>query len=304
MSSFINPIVGSTYPRPTMEAAKADNSSGLGSGFSYAMGQASAGAVVLTPTVAQSLMHRSMSTGVPTAELEQYGGYSAVKAMFDANGGKYSLNSINSQQRQQLAQEVANTGVGNIELLVNEQVALSPGALSAMLQNGIPQNTIKTLQEKTKEGLPPQTQSYTNTAGVVANDGEVSTLTASQVQDLMHRSMTTGVPTSEMEKYGGYNVIKTMYDKGEGSYSLSAIPAPQHKEMALQVANTGVGNMAAPVTEKIGISAAVLQTMDSNGIDKATIDELSQATRDFNLSNFVDSNSYISTLMKELESKE
>jgi hypothetical protein len=256
----MNPIIGSTYPRQAAEAVKVLNNSELGSGFSYAMGQASAGGDVLTPTLAENLMHRSMTTGVPTAELEQYGGYSAVKAMFDANGGKYSLNSIPTQQRQQLAQELANTGVGNIELLVS-------------------------------------------IAGKETNEVVDSSQTDSQVQDLMHRSMTTGVQTSEMEKYGGYSAIKTMYEAGGGSYSLAAMAATQRKELATQVANTGVGNMSVLLTEKIGVSEAVLQAMASNGIDKAAIDELSLMTKKFNPPIFIDSNSYINTLMKELDSK-
>jgi hypothetical protein len=82
-------------------------------------------------------MQRSMTTGVPTSEFDQYGGYSAVKAMFDANGGSYSLDAIPSSQRQQFAQQIAATGTGNMSLLINEQVALLPSGLAEMNKNGV-----------------------------------------------------------------------------------------------------------------------------------------------------------------------
>jgi len=376
-------------------------------GFSQAMGQASAAGRGLTPAVAQSLMYRSMTTGVPNGELDQYGGYSAVKAMFDANGGTYSLDAIPAQQRQQLAQVVANTGIGNMQLLVNERVALAPAALDAMAQNGIDQNTINSVQQKTKDGQQPSPQNFFNTsakefdakeistitpsvaqslmyrsmttgvpnaefdkyggykavkamfdanggsynlddipaqqrqqlAQVVANTGvgnmqllvnesvalapaalaakaqsfsntaaievgaqAASTITSSVAQSLIYRSMTTGVPNAEFEKYGGYKAVKAMFDANGGSYSLDSIPAQQRQALAMQVASTGVGNMSAPVAEKIGVSSAVLQAMVSNGIDKATLEQIKQKTSGFEQAPFVDSNSYINIFMKAIGS--
>jgi len=296
-----NSIQGSGY-LPSYADPVASKSSATSSGFSYAMGQVSAAGGGLTPAVAQSLMYRSMTTGVPTAELDQYGGYSAVKAMFDANGGSYSTDAIPAQQRQQLAQEVANTGVGNMQLLVNEHVALAPAAVVNMAQNGIDQNTINKVQQDTKDGQQPVAQSFSNTVGIEETSGVVGTLTPSLAQSLMYRSMTTGVPTSEMDQYGGYTAVKAMFDAGAGSYSLAAIPSEQRKELATQVASTGIGNMSAPVVEKIGVSVAVLQAMASNGIDKATIDQITQKTSGFEQPPFVDSNSYINTFMKAMGS--
>jgi hypothetical protein len=56
--------------------------------------------------------------------------------------------------------------------------------------------------------------------------------------------------------------------------------------------------MSAPVAEKVGLSAQVLQSMFSNGVDKTTIDQLSQKTASFELPPFIDTQSYISTFMK------
>jgi hypothetical protein len=93
-----------------------------------------------------------------------------------------------------------------------------------------------------------------------------------------------------------------MFDANGGSYSLDAIPADQRKAMAMLVASSGVGNMSAPITEKIGVSSAALQAMASNGIDKATIDQITQKTSGFAQAPFVDSNSYINIFMKAIGS--
>jgi len=295
----INSFQSTSYSPSAQEPMVPQNHS---SGFSLAMGQASAASGGLTPAVAQSLMYRSMTTGVPNAELEKYGGYSAVKAMFDANGGSYSLDAIPAQQRQQLAQVVANTGVGNMQLLVNESVALAPVALAAMAQNGIDQNTINSVQQKTKDGQQASPQSFLNTASKEVSAQAISTITPSVAQSLIYRSMTTGVPNAEFDKYGGYSAVKAIFDANGGSYSLDVIPADQRKALAMQVASTGMGNMSAPITEKIGVSTEVLQAMASNGIDKDTIEQITQKTIGFEQAPFVDSNSYISIFMKALGS--
>ena len=294
----INSVQSTGYLPPAQEPTVPQSS---GRGFSYAMGQASAAGGGLTPAIAQSLMYRSMTTGVPNGELDQYGGYSAVKAMFDANGGTYSLDAIPAQQRQQLAQVVAHTGVGNMQLLVNERVALAPSALDAMAQNGIDQNTINSVQQKTKDGQQPSPQNFFNTSAKEFDAKEISTITPAVAQSLMYRSMTTGVPNAEFDQYGGYSAVKAMFDANGGTYSLEAIPADQRKALAMQVASTGVGNMAAPITEKIGVSTAVLQAMASNGMDKATIEQITQKTSGFEQAPFVDSNSYINIFMKALD---
>ena len=295
----INSVQSTGYLPSAQEPAVSQNSS---LGFRYAMGQASAAGSILTPGVAQSLMYRSMTTGVPNAELDQYGGYGAVKAMFDANGGSYSLDAIPVHQRQQLAQVVANTGVGNMQLLINESVALAPAALDAMAQNGIDQNTINSVQQKTKDGQQLSPQSFSNTAANEVGAQPISTITPSVAQSLMYRSMTTGVPNAEFDQYGGYGAVKAMFDANGGSYRLDAIPADQRKAMATLVASTGVGNMSAPITEKVGVSSAALQAMASNGIDKATIEQITQKTSGFAQAPFVDSNSYINIFMKALGS--
>ena len=49
------------------------------------------GANGLTPNIARDLMQRSMtSSGAPTSEFNKYGGYDAVKAIYEKSGGDYS----------------------------------------------------------------------------------------------------------------------------------------------------------------------------------------------------------------------
>jgi hypothetical protein len=91
----------------------------------------------LTPQVAQDLMWRSMTTGAPTSEFDRYGGYSAVKAMYDQGGGQYDTNVIPQAQRQQYAETIANTGVGNLSLLKEMNVPLTAAGREAMTNNGV-----------------------------------------------------------------------------------------------------------------------------------------------------------------------
>ena len=110
--------------------------------------------------------------------------------------------------------------------------------------------------------------------------------TASTAANLMNRSMTTGVATSEFQKYGGYETVKTVFEAHGGTYDLNAIPKDERKKLAQEIANTGVGNMALLLQEHIAIPESVKQTLASYGI------ELNAAQ-----TAFVDSKSYIDTFM-------
>ena len=44
----------------------------------------------LTPNIAQDLMRRSMTTGLPKSESDKYGGYAAIKAVYEKSGGDFS----------------------------------------------------------------------------------------------------------------------------------------------------------------------------------------------------------------------
>ena len=40
----------------------------------------------------------------------------------------------------------------------------------------------------------------------------------------------SGVPTSEFQKYGGYDTVKALYDKSGGDYSGQGAPYPQQQQ--------------------------------------------------------------------------
>jgi hypothetical protein len=300
--SNIVPVQGQTYPSSMGDTSAAEAVTNPGSNFSLTMGQVNGSNSTLTPSLASSLMYRSMTTGVPTSEFDQYGGYSAVKAMFDANGGTYSLDAISSTQRQELAQQVASTGTGNMSLLINEHVSLLPSGLAEMAKNGVDSAPIV---QKIQAAQASSGQGFTQLSGTETS------LTPSVAQALMHRSMTTGVPTSEMDAYGGYNAVKAMYDSNGGSYGTQNFSATEKQTLATQVATSGVGNFALPISQHISVSAAVLQTMRDNGIDLGTINSIQAAsapqaassTYSLTSSPFVDSNSYIDSFMGALTTK-
>jgi hypothetical protein len=104
----------------------------------------------LTPEIAQDLIWRSMVTGVPTTEFEKYGGSEAINAMYKAGGGEYSHDAIPVDLRNQLGQQVAQTGVGNLSILEKTGNALSAAAIENMAKQG----TIGSLPLFMERGIP------------------------------------------------------------------------------------------------------------------------------------------------------
>ena len=98
---------------------------------------ASGGKLPLTAAIANDLMLRSMTTGASTAEFDRYGGYKAVRAFYDKAGGSYNLNDVPAATLTALAQTIAKTGVGDLELLKKTGVPLSTTGYQNMIKNGI-----------------------------------------------------------------------------------------------------------------------------------------------------------------------
>ena len=92
-------------------------------------------------------------------------------------------------------------------------------------------------------------------------------LTAAIAKDLMVRSMTTGVPTSEFDRYGGYKTVKNAYDQAGGSYDLKDVPREDLTKLAQTVAQTGVGDLSILKQTGVPLSMAGFQNMLKNGID-------------------------------------
>lgn len=72
----------------------------------------------------------------------------------------------------------------------------------------------------------------------------MATLTPEIAKNLMQRSMTTGVPTSEFDKYGGYDAVMDLYNANNGSYTLEDLDADFLDQAAQMVMDQGYGNLA------------------------------------------------------------
>lgn len=105
----------------------------------------------LTPEIARDLMYRSMTTGAPTSEFNRYGGYDAVASMYTQGGGGYSLSEIPAAQKTALAQQIANSGVGNLSLLAETNTPLTARGREAMVNNGVTSFDAAMLRER---GIP------------------------------------------------------------------------------------------------------------------------------------------------------
>lgn len=78
----------------------------------------------------------------------------------------------------------------------------------------------------------------------------MATLTPEIAKDLMWRSMTTGAPTSEFDKYGGYDAVNALYASQGGGYGFDEMTPEFLDQVDDIIANTGIGNLS--VLEKTG----------------------------------------------------
>lgn len=154
----------------------------------------SGGKLPVTAAIAKDLMTRAMVTGVPTAEFDRYGGYKAVKDAYTAAGGKLDLDSVPAETLAALAQTVAKTGVGDLQVLKKTGVPLSTAGYQNMLRNGIdPASAASYMQQFGAIG-PVKT---TTTASVLPLPGAATNFTGSNltgVQPVDYASMLTTKP--------------------------------------------------------------------------------------------------------------
>lgn len=106
-----------------------------------------------------------------------------------------------------------------------------------------------------------------NTLGnAFASMSSPATLTPEIASNLMQRSMTTGVPTSEFDKYGGYDAVSSLYNSNKGTYSLDDLDPAFLDQMDNIIANTGVGNLSVLKMTGEPLTRAGRQAMIDNGI--------------------------------------
>ena len=121
-------------------------------------------------------------------------------------------------------------------------------AAKAAAQQQAANNTTAGVQAPTQAELREQTQQSEaaraalermTTGGAQLMNNWQLPLTAAIAKDLMVRSMTTGVSTSEFDRYGGYKTVKNAYDQAGGSYDLKDVPKEDLTKLAQTVAQTG-----------------------------------------------------------------
>jgi len=134
---------------------------------------------------------------------------------------------------------------------MTQNYGMSPSqALMAMGQSGTTTVAEATGSSSGGGGSTSSGGSSASSGGGSVSSGGSSasaSLTPAKAIELMNRSMTTGVPTSEMNAAGGYDAVKAVYEKNipaDQQYKRAFIPADDLKKYAAQVAVNGYGNTA------------------------------------------------------------
>ena len=103
---------------------------------------------------------------------------------------------------------------------------------------------------------------------------EKPALTADTAKNLIYRAMTTGVPNSEMDKFGGSMEVMKVFEANGGQYDIMTIPDDLRRELAQKVSESGVGNMLAAKIENLPIAVSAIQALSDAGVDSAVIEQL------------------------------
>jgi hypothetical protein len=134
--------------------------------------------------------------------------------------------------------------------------------------------------ERSAKDVQPLDQ-FAKSFASLMGEPEKPELTAETAKLLMYRSMTTGVPTWEIDKFGGYEAVKAVFEANGGQYDILSIPDDLRRELAQKVSESGVGNMLAAKIENLPIAASALQALSDAGVDSAVIDQLRSSGREW-----------------------
>jgi hypothetical protein len=92
---------------------------------------------------------------------------------------------------------------------------------------GASQNDLMAAYGYAQQPMPQMQNPFSSSGG--------NTLTPELARTLMQRSMTSsGVPTSEFQRFGGYDTVKALYDRSGGDYSGQGSPYPQQQQQQAQ----------------------------------------------------------------------
>jgi hypothetical protein len=173
----------------------------------------------LTPAIAKDLMQQSMTTGVSTALLDSYGGYGAVKSLYEKGGGQLDTSGMSAAELKAAAQKVAETGVGDMNLLARTGTQLTDAGRAAMVKNGtasaIPGATSGSTSGSTSSAdSSASTAGYTGLAG--ANKGD-----SVAADRLSGYSMPTTRALVELST--GRKIDDWFYDEANPNYSANQL---------------------------------------------------------------------------------
>ena len=90
----------------------------------------------------------------------------------------------------------------------------------------------------------------------------MATLTPEIAKNLMQRSMTTGAPTSEFDKYGGYDAVMDLYLANNGSFSLQDVDPGFLEEASKTIMDQGYGNLATLREADVPLTVAARSKFD------------------------------------------
>ena len=113
------------------------------------------------------------------------------------------------------------------------------------------------------------------------SEQEKPELTADIAKSLVYRAMTTGVPNSEMDKFGGSMEVMKVFEANGGQYDILTIPDDLRRELAQKVSETGVGNMLAAQIENLPIAASAIQALSDAGVASNVIEQLRNSGHDW-----------------------
>ena len=178
-------------------------------------------------------------------QLSDYNDYTADPTAYKASRGYVGYNSKNFfVPTRPLGDRPAGTGTGvSAQAAYDKQLAdfnaytADPNALTEQMRkyniDKEAYDKYKTTYQNRLQNTPMyaqgqfQTVPFISAAQAGQPDLSSNILTPEIAINLMHRSMTTGAPTSEFNRYGGYDKVKALYDAGGGSYEKPTLPTQQ-----------------------------------------------------------------------------
>ena len=209
----------------------------------------------LTPNIARDLMQRSMTgSGAPTSEFEKYGGYEAVKALYDKSGGDYSGQG-NAYPGQEANRSIADAGaitqgpnaanfmaaggpsaanfmatsgldLSNVAAMPINAGMTGQQAIMARLEPQLARNRVSTETQLINQGLRPGSEAYNNAITLLAqqeNDQRTQAVLQGLGLDMSAnaqgygQALTSGQfgNTAQAQNFGQGNIQQQLYNQAQ-----------------------------------------------------------------------------------------